>query len=60
MKRSTEDLVREIDELKTELRQMKEIISMLFNIVVDSENDEDDDYTGYPEVGSVESSRFNT
>ena len=60
MKRSTEDLVREIDELKSELRQMKEIISMLFNIVVDSETDEDDEYIGYPEVGSVESSRFNT
>jgi len=60
MNKSTEDLIREINELKSELKQMKEIISMLFNMVVDSETEEDEEYISYPDVGSVDSPRFNT
>ena len=60
MKKSTEDLVREIDELKSELRQMKEIVGMLFNMVVDSETDDEEDFLGFPELGSGETPRFNT
>ncbi|HUV25577.1 MAG TPA: hypothetical protein VMW26_09130 [Methanomassiliicoccales archaeon] len=60
MKKSTEDLVREIDELKSELRQMKEIVGMLFNMVVDSEGDDEEDFLGFPELGSSENPRFNT
>jgi len=60
MKKSTEDLVREIDELKSELRQMKEIVGMLFNMVVESETDEEDDFLGFQELTSGENPRFNT
>ena len=60
MKKSTEDLVREIDELKSERRQMKEIVGMLFNMVVDSETDDEEDFLGFPELGSSETPRFNT
>jgi hypothetical protein len=60
MKKSTEELVREIDELKNELRQMKEIVGMLFNMVVDSEADEEEDFLGFPDAGSSDSPRFNT
>jgi hypothetical protein len=60
MKKSTEELVREIDELKNELRQMKEIVGMLFNMVVDSEADDEEDFLGFPDSGSSDSPRFNT
>lgn len=60
MKKSTEDLIREIDELKNELRQMKEIVGMLFNMVVDSEADDEEDFLGFPEMGSSDSTKFNT
>lgn len=60
MKKSTEDLVREINELKSELRQMKEIVGMLFNMVVESETDDEDDILAFPELGSGETPRFNT
>lgn len=48
MTKTNEDLVREINELKTEMKQMKEILNMLFTIVVESDSDEDDDEYGYP------------
>ncbi len=51
MTKTNEDLVREINELRTEMKQMKEILNMLFTIVVESESDEEDDddeFSGYP------------
>jgi hypothetical protein len=60
MNKSTDDLVREINELKSELRQMKEIVGMLFNMVVESETDDEEDFLGFPELGTGENPRFNT
>lgn len=60
MTKSNEELVQEIDELRTELKQMKEIIGMLLNMVADSEDEEEEEYLGLPEIGSVEAPRFNT
>lgn len=47
MAKSTDDLVREINELRTEMKQMKELLNMLFSIVVESDEGEEDDYS-YP------------
>jgi len=60
MTKTTEDLVREVDELRNELRQMKEIVGMLFNMVIDSEDEDDEDYPLIPETGSLDTPRFNT
>lgn len=60
MTKTTEDLVREVDELRNELRQMKEIVGMLLNMVVESEGEDDEDYPLFPEVGNPDSPRFNT
>lgn len=59
MKKTTEELVQEVDELRNELKQMKEIVGMLFNMVVDSEDD-DDDIPDRIKVSSIDSPRFNT
>ena len=47
MVKTNEDLAREIVELKDELRQMREIVNMLFTMIVEAE-EEDDDYLPYP------------
>jgi len=47
MTKSNDDLVKEINELKTEMQQMKELLSMLFTIVVEQEEDDCEDY-GFP------------
>jgi hypothetical protein len=47
MVKTNEDLAREIVELKDELRQMREIVNMLFTLIVESE-EEDEDYLPYP------------
>jgi len=47
MAKSTDDLVREINELRTEMKQMKELLNMLFSMVVEADDDEEDDYS-YP------------
>ncbi len=59
MKKTTEELVQEVDELRNELKQMKEIVGMLFNMVVDSEED-DDDIPDRIKVNTIDSPRFNT
>ncbi len=47
MVKTNEDLAREIVELKDELRQMREIVNMLFTLIVEAE-EEDEDYLPYP------------
>ncbi len=59
MTKTTDDLVREINELRTELQQMREILNVLFNIVVETDGEEEDDYPGYPGSNLQEQPRFN-
>jgi len=59
MTKTTEDLVREINELRSELRQMREIVSMLFSIVVEAEGDEVEEYPDYLGVGGIDHTRLN-
>ncbi|MEM2944572.1 MAG: hypothetical protein QXN93_02600 [Methanomassiliicoccales archaeon] len=59
MTKTTEDLVREINELRNELKQMKEIVNMLFSLVVEAEEDDMDEYIEYPMFGGVEQNRLN-
>jgi hypothetical protein len=47
MTKSNEDLIREINELKNEMKQMREVLSMLFSLVVESDETVDEDL-GYP------------
>ena len=42
MEKSNEDLAREINELREEVRQMREIIGVLFSMVVESDEEGDD------------------
>jgi hypothetical protein len=58
MAKSNEDLSKEIAELKSELRQMREIVNMLFSIIIESE-DEDEDYIPYPGLGAADNLRLN-
>lgn len=58
MSKSNEDLVREINELKNEMKQMREVLNMLFSLVVESDEGDDDEDIGYP--GFIqETPRFN-
>jgi len=59
MTKTTEDLVREVNDLRNELKQMREIVNMLFNIVVEAESDEEDDYATSIGLGVVDQPRFN-
>jgi hypothetical protein len=59
MTKTTEDLVREVNDLRNELKQMREIVNMLFNIVVEAESDEEDDYATSIGLGGVDQPRFN-
>lgn len=43
-RREDEQLKREIDSLRGELREMKEIVNMLLNMVI--ETDEEEEYPG--------------
>lgn len=58
MAKTNEDLVREINELRNEMKQMREVLNVLFSLVVEpDEGDEEDiDYPGI--VQDVP--RFNT
>ncbi len=57
MTKSNEDLVREIMELKNEMKQMKEALNMLFALVVESDEGDEEDI-GYPGI-IQETPRFN-
>jgi hypothetical protein len=59
MAKSNEDLAREIKELKDEVQQMKEIMALLLNMVVEQEDDEEEgDFATYP--GMATTSDFKT
>jgi hypothetical protein len=58
MAKSNEDLSREIAELKNELKQMREVVNMLFSIIIESE-EEDEDYLPYPGGGVSDNLRMN-
>jgi len=60
MTKTTDDLVREVNELRTELQQMREILNVLFNIVVEAEGDDEEEYVGYPGSNLQDQPRFNT
>ncbi|WP_019176165.1 hypothetical protein [Methanomassiliicoccus luminyensis] len=59
MTKTNEDLIREINELKTEMKQMREILNMLFTIVVDSDDDDEEEDYGYPGF-TQDTPKFNT
>ncbi len=58
MSKSNEDLAKEIRELKDELKQMREIVNMLFSIIVESE-EEEDDYIPYPGMNASDNLHLN-
>jgi hypothetical protein len=59
MAKSNEDIAREITELKTELKQMKEIVNMLFTLIIESDEEEDEEYIPYPGVTANDNLRMN-
>jgi hypothetical protein len=60
MVKSNEDLAREIKELKEEVQQMKEIMSLLLNMVVEQEEGEgDEDFATYPGMATTSDFRSN-
>ena len=56
MNKSNEELAREIRELRDELRQMREIVGVLFSLMVETE-DEEEEYAGV--LGNIELPRMN-
>ena len=60
MAKSTEDLAREIKELKEEVQQMKEIMSLLLNMVVEQDDGEDEgDFATYPGMATTSNFKSN-
>jgi len=57
MAKTNEDLSREITELRNEVKQMKEIVNMLFTIIVESEEDEEEEV--FPGLSSNDMPRLN-
>ncbi len=47
MTKSNEDLIREINELRNEMKQMREVLNVLFSLVVEADEG-DDDEAEYP------------
>ncbi|MDW5561972.1 MAG: hypothetical protein SA339_02010 [Methanomassiliicoccus sp.] len=43
MTKSNEDLIREINELRNEMKQMKEVLNVLFSLVVEADEGDDDE-----------------
>jgi hypothetical protein len=58
MAKTNEDLVREINELRNEMKQMREVLNVLFSLVVESDEGEEED-EGYPGI-IQDMPRFNT
>ena len=60
MAKSNEDLAREIKELKEEVYQMKEIMSLLLNMVVEQEQEaEDEEFSSFPGMSTAGDFKFN-
>jgi hypothetical protein len=58
MTKSNEDLVREINELRNEMKQMREVLNVLFSLVVEADEEEEDEVE-YPTFVQ-DAPRFNT
>lgn len=58
MTKSNEDLVREINELRNEMKQMREVLNVLFSLVVEADEEEEDEVEYPTFVQDVP--RFNT
>ena len=48
MDSGNDELVQEIKELREEVRQMKEIITVLFTMIVESEEDDEETSAMFP------------
>ena len=60
MAKSNEDLAREIKELKDEVQQMKEIMTLLLNMVVEQGDEEDDEsFANYPGMATTNDFKTN-
>jgi len=59
MSKRNEDLAREIKDLKEEVQQMKEIISLLLNMVAEQEQEEDDEFSSYPGMSTTSDFKSN-
>ena len=54
MAKSNEDLAREIRELKEEVQQMKELMTLILNMVVEQEEEgEDEEFSSYPGMSTA-------
>ncbi|NLT37869.1 MAG: hypothetical protein GXX95_06900 [Methanomassiliicoccus sp.] len=47
MTKNNEDLIREINELKNEMKQMREVLNVLFSMVMESDEGEEEE-VNYP------------
>jgi len=47
MAKSNEDLIREINDLRNEMKQMREVLNVLFSMVMESD-DGDEEEVNYP------------
>ncbi len=54
---SNEELTKQLNDLKAEMAQMKEMVSMLLTMVVDMDDDEEE--FGGSGIGGLDISRFN-
>ena len=43
MAKSNEDLIREINYLRNEMKQMREVLNVLFQLVVEADEGDEDD-----------------
>ncbi len=60
MAKSNDDLAREIKELKEEVQQMKEIMSLLLNMVAEQDEDgEGEDFATYPGMATMSDFKSN-
>ncbi|NLK25933.1 MAG: hypothetical protein GX307_05080 [Euryarchaeota archaeon] len=57
MAKSNDDLVREINELRTEMKQMKDLLNVLFSLVIETDEGDEEEYA-FP-VFSQELPKFN-
>jgi hypothetical protein len=53
MAKSNEDLAREIRELKEEVQQMKELMTLILNMVAEQEEDEGEEFSTYPGMSTA-------
>ena len=54
---TNEELIKQLNDLRAEMQQMKEMVGMLLTMVVDMD-DEDEEFCGSG-IGGLDISRFN-